>query len=159
MQPRNNVLRLNAREETEKYRTAISDIIGNVQRDYKLTDIELSDAIDVSVGTIANARNKRADLNAVYLKRIGQLYGVSYLDPYARLSGGRFVPIEPQAGADVLPFLTMASHQIASARSPDSEGGVSETLREQLNMLPDLRKLYRELGAVIAGIENRKEAA
>lgn len=159
MRDHNNVLRLNATEETELYRTAVAEIIANVQRDHGLTDIELSDAIDVSAGTVSNARNKRGDLNAVYLKRIGQLYGVSYLDPYARLSGGRFIPLEPQSGGDVLPFLTMASHRVASARSPESEGGVSETLREQLNMLPDLRRLYRELGAVICGIENRRDAA
>lgn len=154
-----NVLRLNAVEEQTRYRRAVAEIISNVQRDFGLTDIEFAEEIDVSSGTIANARNKRVDLNALYLKRIGQQFGVSYLDPYAKLSGGRYVPLEPARSADVLPMMTMATHRIASARSPESEGGTVETLREQLGMLPDLRRLYRELGALICGIEARRDAA
>jgi hypothetical protein len=154
-----NVLRVNATEEQADYREAVADILRAIQSDHRVTLQEISDTVAVSLGTVSNAANKRGDLGPIYLKRLGQVYGVHHLDPYAKLAGGRMVPVTPDGGADVLPFLTIASHKIATARCPSSPGGVSETLREQLEYLPDLRRLHRELGAAINAIETRKDAA
>lgn len=154
-----NVLHVNASEEQASYREAVAEILRSVQSDHRATLQEIAERIDVSLGTISNAANKKADLNALYLNRLGKVYGVHHLDPYARLAGGRVIPLQPDGSADVLPFLTAATHQIVTARSPASPGGVVETLREQLGYLPDLRRLHRELGATICAIEARKDAA
>jgi len=159
MPHRNNVLRVNTVEEQTAYRNAVAEILRVVQADHTTTLLEISERIGVSLGTISNAANKKCDLNALYLKRIGEAYGPHHLSPYAALAGGRVVARDPESTTDILPTLTMATHHIAMARAPHSEGGVAETLREQLGYLPELRRLYRELGALICQIEARKEAA
>ena len=154
-----NVLRVNSVEETASYRDAVAEILRNVQSDHKLTLAEIADRLDISLGTVSNAANKKADLSPTYLNRVGKAFGASALDPNARLSGGRMVPITPTGSGDVLPFVAMASYRIAQARSPSSPGGTSETLREQLDMLPELSALQRELEAAICQIEKRRDAA
>ena len=154
-----NVLRVNAVEEQAAYRNAVAEILRDIQSDHEVTLLDISEKIDVSLGTISNAANKKADLNATYLNRLGQAYGAHVLDPYAALAGGRMVPKDPGDSEDVLPVMTMATARIAAARCPSSPGGPSETLREQLGYLPDLRRLQRELAALIGKIETRKAAA
>lgn len=154
-----NVLRVNAVEEQADYREAVAEILRNVQHDHKVTLQDIADTIDVSLGTVSNAANKKADLNPIYLKRMGEAFGPHALDPYARLMGGRVIAIEMGGETDVLPILLAASQQIAIARSPSSEAGVVETLREQLGYLPELRRVRREADAEIARIEARRDAA
>ena len=154
-----NVLRVNGVEEQADYREAVAQILRDIQTDHKVTLREVAETIDVSLGTISNAANKQADLNPIYLKRLGKVFGAHHLDPYVALAGGRVVARQHESEGDVLPFLTMASHRVASARCPTSPAGAVETLREQLEYLPDLRRTYRELGALICRIEERKDAA
>lgn len=157
MRPR-NVLRVNATEETAAYRDAVAEILRNVQNDYGATLLEISETIDVSLGTVSNAANKKTDLNPIYLKRIGEAFGPNVLDPYARLMGGRFVRVEPDNDSDILPTLLSAGHLIAIARSPGSPGGTREVIQERLGYLPDLRRVMREAEALIAAIENERSA-
>jgi len=154
-----NVLRVNAVEEQALYRSAVAEILWNIQTDHRVTLQEISETIDVSLGTVSNAANKKADLNPIYLKRLGEAYGPCTLDPYAKLIGGRVVAFESDSDGDILPFLTIATHKVVSARSPSSESGVIETLKEQLGYLPDLRRARREIDAQIAKIEEKKAAA
>ena len=154
----NNVLRVNASEEREDYRSAVAEILRNIQADNDLTLLEISERIDVSLGTVSNAANKRGDLNPVFLSRLAKAWGATYLNPFARLSGGIVSPLEGQ-GADILPTLLATGTAIAEARSPSSPGGISETLREQLGYLPYLRRLQREIGEQICAIEQRRDAA
>ena len=154
-----NVLRVNAVEEREQYRAAVAEILTDVQSDFRVTLLEISEKIDVSLGTISNAANKKADLSATFLQRIGRVFGPQMLDPYYRLSGGRAIARAEDGDGDVLPLLMQAGAQIAIARSPSSPGGVAETLREKLGYLPDLRRLRREIDAAIAKIEGEREAA
>lgn len=156
---RSNVLRVNAVEEQADYRDAIAEILRNVQSDHRVTLAEIAEKIDVSLGTISNAANKKADLSSIFLNRIGRVFGPDALDPYARLAGGRIVAASAEGDADVLPILTMAAHRVSTARCPTSPGGISETLGEQLGYLPDLRRLHREIGALICRIEDRRAAA
>lgn len=153
-----NVLRVNEVEEREAYRSAVSQILREVQNDHAVTLLEIAETINVSIGTISNASNKKCSLDPIYLKRIGSAYGCHHLDPYARLVGGRVVAIDPDGGEDVLPIISLAAHRIAMARSPGSPGGVSETLGEQLGYLPDLRKMQRDIAALIVRIERRAAA-
>lgn len=159
MTQRSNVLRVNAVEEQEAYRSAVAEILRNVQGDHKTTLLDISERIDVSLGTISNAANKKADLNPIYLNRLGRAYGPSSLDPYVALAGGRVVAKAADEPGDVLPVLTLASARIAEARSPSSPAGIVETLREQLGYLPELRRVQREVSAEICRIEARRDAA
>jgi len=154
-----NVLRVNAVEEQEAYRSAVAEILRNVQNDHGTTLLEISERIDVSLGTISNAANKKADLNPIFLNRIGRAYGVHMLDPYLALAGGRAVAREPEGGRDLLPRLTLVGHKVAVARSEKSPGGARETLRERLAYLPELRRLSIEVAAEICQIERERDAA
>jgi hypothetical protein len=154
-----NVLRVNEVEEEEAYLNAVSKILLNIQADNQITLVDIAAEVGVSPKTISNASNKKGALKAVLLKRLGQRYGCYTLDPYTNLAGGRVIPTERDDGGDVLPTMTLTSARIAAARSPNSSGGVSETLRDQLGYLPELRRLQREVGALIARIEARKDAA
>src|SRR6187431_1448852 len=153
-----NVLRVNAVEEQTAYRLAVAEILRRVQSEHGVTLLEIADKIDVSLGTISNAANKKADLNATYLNRLGVVFGPNTLDPYAALSGGRMVPLEVSMQRDVLPFVQRAGLRIAEARDPASPGGPRETLREKLGYLPDLRALQKELGSLICLIEQEAAA-
>lgn len=154
-----NVLRVNAVEEQSDYRSAVAEILRNIQSDHRVTLQEIAETIDVSLGTVSNAANKKAELNAIYLKRLGHAYGVHHLDPYARLAGGRCLPVAADGEADVLPVLNMAAYRVSSARTASSPGGTVETLKEQLDYLPDLRRLRRDVEALICRIEAREKAA
>ena len=149
----NKVLRVNAVEETTRYRKAVSEILVNIQKDHHVTLHEISETIDVSLGTISNAANKKNDLSSTFLERLGKVYGPATLDPWAALCGARLVPLVKTGSADILTLTTRASLAIAEARDPESEGGVIETHREKLGYLPHLRKLRRELDAAIGSIE------
>jgi transcriptional regulator with XRE-family HTH domain len=154
-----NVLRVNTVEEQADYRKAVAEILITIQSDHRVTLQEVAERIDVSLGTISNAANKKADLGAIYLNRLGRVYGVHHLDPYARLAGGRCLPVAADGEADVLPVLNMAAYRVSSARTSSSPGGVAETLKEQLDYLPDLRRLRRDVEALICRIEAREKAA
>lgn len=154
-----NVLRVNAVEEREDYREAVAEILRNIQHDHRVTLQDISEAIDVSLGTVSNAANKKCDLSATFLMRIGKVYGAHALDPYARLTGGRFVPVEQKGDGDILPTLLGAGQLIAIARTEASPGGTREVLQERLGYLPELRRVRREAEALIARIEAERDAA
>lgn len=154
-----NVLRVNATEEQADYRSAVAEILRRIQSDHEVTLLDISERIDASLGTVSNAANKKADLNAIYLRRLGRVFGPSTLDPYLRMMGARGIPLDPPNTKDVLPFMQRAALHIAEARDPDSPAGPTETLREQLTYLPDLYALQRELGALICRVEARRDAA
>lgn len=154
-----NVLRVNAVEETACYREAVAEILRDVQSIHRVTLLDISETIDVSLGTVSNAANKKSDLNPIYLNRLGKAYGPCTLDPYVRLIGGRVVPVECDGCDDILPLLLSVGQVIAAARAPSSPGGTVETLREQLGYVAQLRAVRREADALIGKIEARKLAA
>lgn len=129
-----SVLRVNAVEEQTAYRNAVARILANVQHEHGQTLLEIAEKIDVSLGTISNAANKKTDLCASYLKRLGEQYGPCTLDPYNALSGGRVVPLDADESVDALPSTTAAIHKLALARAPNSPGGDRITHGELLAM-------------------------
>lgn len=143
-----NVLRVNSVEETERSRTAIASVILNVQQEYGLTHLEIAQAIDVSLGTISNAANKKADLSSIYRDRLAQVFGGHVLNPIAARFGSQIIPLHGREG-DILPLIARVNMKIAEARCPTSPGGVAEVHTEKLGYLPDLRALQRDLAALI----------
>jgi hypothetical protein len=147
-------LRVNAVEEEELYLSAVHDVIRCILADKDgRTLIDISETIGVEVKTISNAFNRKHRLSQVFLNRLGLAFGVHCLDPVAKLSGGRMVPLDHGNCADILPMLTRASCKIAEARDPASPSGPRETHTEKLRYLPELKRLYRELGKVICEVE------
>lgn len=133
-------------------RSAVAGIIRGIQLDCGLTDEQMADEIGVSAGTVGNARNEKADLNAATIARIGHRYGVERLDPYAALYGARNVPLTVEE-ADALPSLTGAVHRLAIAQSPTSKGGPAVLHDELLVMLPVLREAQKAINALICRAE------
>jgi hypothetical protein len=138
-------------------RGAVANIIRDIQRDASETDQDTADRLAISVGTIRNARNEMADLNAVTIARIGAVYGCQYVNPYHALYGASAHPIE-SAQADPLAPLAQAVATICQMRAHGSEGGAFETPKERLDALPSLKEAARELTAYIASIEKMRVA-
>jgi len=152
-----SVLRVNSVEETACYRNAVTQIILNIQREFEQTHIDIAERIDVSVGTISNAANKKTDLNPLYLARLGKVYGCQFLNPYVALFGGCVEPIAAD-DADPMPALTKAAYELAVIRSPDSQGGTAETLSELSRVLPTLEAAQGDVTAKIVSIKRRLAA-
>lgn len=147
-----NVLRVNAVEEQMAYRTAVARVLLNIQQDFGCTLQEIADAIDVSLGTVSNAANRKCDLSPIYQQRLGKVFGAAILSPIARLYNGKLVDCDASEIDALLP-LSASIHKIAMARSPGSKGGPAETHCELLDMLPDLRAAQSAIAAMIAKAE------
>ena len=139
-------------------RAAVAAMIRDIQRDYHENDQDTADKLGVSSGTIANARNSKADLGAVTIARIGHKYGAHYVDPYHRLYGACAQSLQ-MSQTDPLAPLAESVALICRMRAQDSDGGRNETPKEQLDALPALKEAQRELAAYIASIEAMRVAA
>ena len=148
-----NVLRVNGLEEQSAYRRAIAEILLEIQRGEEKTLVEIADDVDVSLGTVSNAANRKCDLNAIYLQRLGKHYGAHYLDPYLALFGARSAPLSRGNVKDILPLLNRASLRVAEARDKDSPGGERELHTEKLGYLADLKRLQAEVAKLVCEIE------
>ena len=140
-----NVLRVNCAEEQTAYREAVAEILRRVQCNHGITLLEIAERIDVSLGTISNAANKKTDLCATYLSRIGARFGPGTLDPYNALRGVREIPLDAGDEVDALPSTTAAIHKLAVAKSATSPGGERITHRELLDMEPEIDAAMKAL--------------
>jgi len=147
-----NVLRVNTVEESNSLRSAVARVLLNIQQEYGMTLADIADAIDVSLGTISNAANKKCELSSVYRDRLGQVFGGHVLNPIAARFGSQIVPLHTSE-ADALPTLSASVHRLAVAQSADSPGGVSITHSELLAMVPDLRAAVQSLNSLIVRAE------
>jgi transcriptional regulator with XRE-family HTH domain len=145
-----NVLRVPI--DGDAYRCAVATIIEDIEATGK-TLIDIAEDIKVSLGTISNAKNKKADLCAAYLARLGQVYGGSFLNPYFALFQSQAAPMQRRRTKDILPVVTRVAHKIACARDPDGPGGVVEVPQEKRGYLRDLKELQHETGCLISEIE------
>ena len=143
-----NVLRVNAVEEQTAERNAVARILLDIQREHSVTLLDIAEKIDVSLGTISNAANKKTDLCRTYLKRLGLAFGGHYLDPFHALYGVRASPIVGDPEADALPSTTAAIHKLALARSPNSKGGERITHCELLGMEQEIDAAIRALSSL-----------
>lgn len=137
---------------TDEYRSAVETIIRDIQRATEDTLIDIAENIGASLGTVSNAVNRKADLNAVYLARLGQYYGGAYLNPYFALFGSQAQPLDRKA-CDILPVVTRVAHKIANARDPDGPGGSTEVPQEKRGYLHDLKELQHKTAGLIAEVE------
>jgi DNA-binding XRE family transcriptional regulator len=131
-------------------RKALADIVRTVQAEHSLTDEQLASELHVSVGTIANVRNERTDLNQETIAKIGARFGPEALDPWSACFGGRNVPREHSDGRVSLTAVTGGLHKLSQATDPDSPGGEAITHHELADMLPELRAMQRLTNSLIA---------
>ncbi len=154
----NNVLLPMMLPTQSSLRSAVSNIIRDIQRDHGETDQDTADQLGVSKGTIVNARNGTTDLNALTIARIGAVYGPHYVDPYNGLYGATATPVQ-KATDDPLCHLARAVSTICDMRCPDGPGGAVELPKEKLDALPALRAARASLDSYIAGIERLRLVA
>lgn len=154
-----NVLRVNAAEERTAYRDAVAKVLTCIQSQHGITLLEIAERIDVSLGTISNAANKKCDLSPTYLNRLACSFGPSTLDPFNALSGGRVVPIEADEELDALPSTTAAIHKLAVARCKDSPGGDRITHTELLDMEQEIDAAIRALTSLKSRCDKIRQAA
>jgi hypothetical protein len=148
-----NVLRVNEAEEQTAYRKAVAQIIEDILRFESADIVDIAESIDVSLGTISNAKNKKTDLSPTFLTRLGRRYGAGYLNPYFALVGAQAAPLDNTLTSDILPLLMAVGHKMASARDKEGPGGVIEVPQERLGYLPDLKRLNQRAGCLIQEIE------
>lgn len=139
-------------------RSAVGNMIRDIQRDHGETDQDTADRLGVSKGTIVNARNGTTDLNALTIARVGAVYGAHYVNPYNALYGATATPVH-KASEDPLCHLARAVSTICDMRCPDGPGGAIELPKEKLDALPALRAARASLDSYIAGIEKLRLVA
>ncbi|WP_305096456.1 hypothetical protein [Croceibacterium aestuarii] len=153
-----NVLLPIAMPTQKQLRDAIANIIRDIQRDHGETDQCTADRVGVSIGTVRNARNETADLNALTIAKIGAVYGARYVDPYNALYGATAHPLSTSE-VDPLSDMARAVATICDMRRADSPGGSTELPKEKLDALPSLKAAAASLTAYIASIERLRAAA
>lgn len=67
--------RLFGRVANEEYRSAVAQIVKEIQLEHDLDDEALGERLGCSEGTVANARNKRGNLDPVTMLNLGALFG------------------------------------------------------------------------------------
>lgn len=87
--PFSNGLGSSARLTQSSYRAAVAETVRDVQDGG--TDRDMADAWGVSGGTVDNARNRKHDLSAIPLLKLGERFGPAALDTVLALIGARAV--------------------------------------------------------------------
>lgn len=153
-----NVL-LPLRLPTQKeLRNAVANMIRDIQRDHRETDQDTADRLGVSIGTIRNARNETADLGARTIASIGASYGASYTSPFLALYGATATAMQADT-SDPLCHMARMVTRLCDMRCPDGPGGSTETPKELLDALPDMRKARAALDGLIARTEKLRLVA
>ncbi len=96
----NTVLSVPVALHQTSYRNAVAAIINALKAECGESDQDIADRLGTSATTINNASNKRGDLNAVTLLRIGKEYGLHRLGPVMGLIGGKAAPVDAICTSD-----------------------------------------------------------
>jgi transcriptional regulator with XRE-family HTH domain len=154
----NNVLLPMVLPTQSALRSAVGNMIRDIQRDHRETDQDTADRLGVSKGTIVNARNGTTDLNALTIARVGAVYGADYVNPYNALYGATATQVQRET-EDPLCHIARLVTRICEMRCPDGPGGVIETPKELLDALPDARRARAALDGLIGRIEKLRLVA
>jgi transcriptional regulator with XRE-family HTH domain len=127
---------------TDGVRTACANVIRDIQRQHDLTDLQVAEAIGVSVNTIARARNKQVTIDNLTLARIGAVFGREALAPWDALGMGR----DDDDSADPMHTLALAMAALAAARGP----------KGRMDALPALKDARAALKAYIGHVEGER---
>ena len=143
-----NVLLPLALPTQKALRGALAQIIRDLQARYEETDQCTADRLGISIGTIRNARNETADLNALTIARIGAGYGADAVAPYNALYGATAHGIAAQ---DAAPLAELAQALAALTQST--------TPKARFDSLPSLKDAAEALNGYILSLERWRLAA
>lgn len=151
--PLSNGLGSSARLTQSSYRQAVSETVRDLQE--AGTDRDMADVWGVSGGTVENARNRKHDLSAMGLLKLGERFGPAALDTVLSLIGAKAVARDDMTvnvGAiprDIAAMLPMMMDCFADSeccakdvRKLD-EAGVIDRLIEVADMLRSARDKMR----------------
>lgn len=100
------------RVSNDDYRRAVATIISEIQTEHDLDDEKLGERLGCSEGTVANARNRRGNLDPVTMLNLGALFGGEgrLKRILALINGSPDAPLSPAE------HLEAAEHHIRMAR-------------------------------------------
>lgn len=145
---RHNVLLPLALPTQKCLRASVAQIIRDIQAVHGESDQCTADRLGVSIGTVRNARNETADLNALTIARIGAVYGAHAIGPYNALYGATAHGI---ASHDAAPL-----SQLANALAVLTG---SESPKARFDALPELKAASEALSGYILSLERWRMAA
>lgn len=143
-----NVLLPFALPTQSSLREAVAAIIRDIQTRFEETDQDTADRLGISDGTVRNARNKKTDLNALTIARIGAVYGPEAIAPYNALYGAT---VHGTAANDAAPLAELSDALSALHRANGPKA--------RLDTLPTLRDAYESLGGYILSLEQWRLSA
>ena len=123
---------------TKSLREAVRNIILDIQRETGESDHETAERLGISVGTLRNARDRKNDLGALTIARIGFEYGDGAIEPYRAL----YQHTAKQSNVPTGPVADALSHLV---RALDHKG--------RLDSLPACKEAHEALGAYINSLE------
>lgn len=143
-----NVLLPMMAPDTEALRNAVAAIISDLQRKHGLSDEDLAVKLDVHKNTICNARNRKSDLGALTIAKIGAKFGPDAVAPYNALYGAHAHGV---AASDAAPLSEVADALAALTRSAG--------LKARLDTLPVLKAATDKLVSYVVSLERMRIAA
>lgn len=123
---------------TDGVRTAIANVIRDIQREHDLTDLQLAAKIEVHPNTISRARNKQGTLDNEAMAKLGAVYGPEAMRPYTVLWER-----EATDGDDVMLTLGRAVAALAAAKGP----------KGRMDALPTIKDCIEALNALVIATE------
>jgi hypothetical protein len=143
-----NVLLPMLAPDTEALRRAVAAIISDLQRKHDLSDEDLALKLDVHKNTICNARNRKSDLGALTIAKIGAKFGADAVAPYHALYGASAHGV---AASDAAPLSEVADALAALTRSAG--------LKARLDALPVVKNAAEKLVSYVVALERMRIAA
>lgn len=128
---------------TEGVRTAIANVIRDIQRDFDLTDLQLAAKIEVHVNTIQRARNKAATMDSETLNKLGAAFGPAAMQPIKALWG-----VGCQHDDCELPTAELSDAVSALTRAKGLKG--------ELDALPTVKAAIAAAQAYVAALERKR---
>lgn len=129
-------------------RSAVANIVKDLQLRCDESDVEMAEKLGVSAGTIANARNKKSDLSALTIAKIGAVYGTDAIGPYHSLYGATAHGI---AASDAAPLTELADALAALTRAAGPKA--------RLDAMPTLKAAAEALNGYLVSLERWRIAA
>lgn len=143
-----NVLLPMLAPDTEALRKAVAAIISDLQRKHDLSDEDLAIKLDVHKNTICNARNRKSDLGALTIAKIGAKFGADAVAPYNALYGATAHGV---AAMDAAPLTEVADALAALTRSAG--------IKARLDALPVVKAAAEKLVSYVVTLERLRIAA
>lgn len=140
------------------YRAAVASVINAIKAEFGESDQDVADRLGTSASTINNASNKRGDLGALTLLRIGKEYGIHRIDPIVDLIGAKMAAIDAVCTSDLHLPIGAARGQLFLAKALEDEVITDDEIFEGAE---DIEAGYQTFGSLkwrLDGLRRKREA-